>query len=246
MAELSGTLLGVKHRTKVWIRALLQTFGTSVLFPGERSPQYLREFVHEFYLRQCHGILHLGANTGGEASFYSSLGKRVVWVEGDPEVFKVLLKNIELYENQEAICALLSDKSELLPFYIADNNGLSSSIHPISKSNDKWSFRMVPTKYLRSKQLDDLSIREVSDLDFWIIDVQGHEFEVLLGASKSMNWARWTLVEISTKQLYENQRVFQDVDALLATRGFVRLHEPMDEHCEVLYMRPYEKMSDNK
>ena len=239
MSKGFGFMQKIRHKTKILIRSFLQNFDASILFPGEKSPQYLREYVNEFYLRQCKGILHIGANTGGEANYYSSLGKRVVWIEGDPEVFNVLLKNIELHKDQEAICALLSDKQELSTFYIADNNGLSSSVHQILEVDNHWKIKMVSTKLLKTEIFDNLAISKVSDLDFWIIDVQGHEYEVLVGASKRIMWARWILVEISTKQFYEKQRVFKDVDSLLSNHGFMRLHEPMDEHCEVLYMRPY-------
>ena len=137
MVKLSKTWRGLKHSAEVWISTLLQNFGTVVLFPGERSPQYLRDFVSELYLNQCRGILHVGANTNGEDSFYSSLGKRVIWVEGEPEVFKSLLRNIELHENRAAICTLLSAKSEISPFYIADNHRIPSSHHPIAKTNKR-------------------------------------------------------------------------------------------------------------
>lgn len=98
---------------------------------------------------------------------------------------------------------------------------------------------MVFTKMLKTETFDNLIINNVHNLDFRIIDVQGNEYEVLVGASSKIKWARWILVEISTKQFYEKQRLFVDVDSLLSNYGFMRLPEPLDKHCEVLYMCPY-------
>ena len=208
-----------------------------MIFPGEKNPKFLREYLNEFYLHQCNGILHIGANTGGESDYYSSLGKKVIWIEGDPEIFQKLKTRIDDFPDQIAICALLSNVSRIAPFYIADNDGLSSSLHPISKTGNDWTIQMKTSKNLQTSRLDELDISNFSDYDFWVIDVQGHEYEVLAGAANRISCAKWILVEISTKQFYENQKVFEDVDELLLSYGFIRLHDAMDEHCEILYMR---------
>ncbi len=229
--------LSFKHQTKLALRKLFKAMNIRLLFSGEQNINYLREYLNEFYLRQCNGILHIGAHAAEEAQIYEDLGKKVLWIEGDPEVFSKLRLNIENFPRQEAICALLSDKNGSAEFYVTDNHGFSSSLHPLTEKGHDWTLKVVSVKNLETSRFDDLDISNLHDYDFWVIDVQGHEFEVLNGALNSLSVAKWLLVEISTRQFYEGQKVFSEVDALLQSIGFVRLHDPLDEHSEVLYMR---------
>ena len=55
------------------------------------------------FLRECRGVIHVGANTGRERDVYKKHGLRVLWIEANPEAFKVLFENIKNYKNQKAI-----------------------------------------------------------------------------------------------------------------------------------------------
>jgi len=230
-------LIAIKHITKQLIRRFLLHYKIKILFSSEQGVQHLREYLNEFYILQSKGVLHVGAHAGEEAEYYNSLDKKVTWVEGDPDTFIQLIENIKKFPKQNAICALLSDKNDTKSFFITSNKGFSSSLHPILPGVSDWNVNVIAEKVLFTSKFDDLEITDLDDYDFWIIDVQGHEFEVIEGALNSLRHAKWVLIEISTKQFYDSQKVFWEVDELLNRQGFFRLHDPLSEHSDVLYMR---------
>src|SRR5947208_14341524 len=56
------------------------------------------------------GVLHLGANDGGEAEMYDRSGfEKVVWVEGFPDFYRALGERIRDFPRQTAHNVLISD-----------------------------------------------------------------------------------------------------------------------------------------
>ncbi len=79
-------------------------------------------------------IVHVGANVAQEAKQYEALNPaRVVWVEGDPELFAVLCKMIERLNGggieHVGIQAIISDRDgEDIQLNRFNNNGGANSI----------------------------------------------------------------------------------------------------------------------
>jgi len=228
----------MKHRIKSAVNYVLSLFGISVLFPGERTLQGLRPYVFEFYQRQSTGILHIGANNGSEALSYSHLDLPVIWIEADPVIFKSLENHLTKFPKQNALNVLLSDTNGPVDFFVTSNSGFSSSVHPLSqKGKEIWEIEIRESKRLNSSRLDDLVVQNLEKFNFWVVDVQGHELQVLKGAEKSLSFANWILVEVSTESFYEDQCLFDEVDSWLESKGFYSLYQPNQAHCEILYSR---------
>ncbi|GIK78866.1 MAG: hypothetical protein BroJett022_25560 [Actinomycetes bacterium] len=74
---------------------------------------------------------------------------------------------------------------------------------------------------VRTVRLDELLDRAELDAPGLLkIDVQGHEYEVLEGASGILAGFEQVVVEVSFAELYEGQRLAGDVTALLHDAGF--------------------------
>lgn len=67
-------------------------------------------------------------------------------------------------------------------------------------------------------RLDD--VPEAAPIDFFKIDVQGAELDVLRGASKALESALMIQTEVSFVEIYEGQALFGDIDVWLRQRGF--------------------------
>jgi FkbM family methyltransferase len=238
--------LGVKHFIKSLIKQVLALLGITAIFPGEHTAQGLRPLLIEFYQRQAKGIFHIGANTGAEATEYDRLKLPVIWVEADPNIFNILQERIKRYPKQIALNFLLSNKEARVEFFIANNSGQSSSVLPLSSiARSTWEVDSFESIFLNSYKLDNLRIDNLELFDFWVLDVQGHEMEVLIGAERSLNFAHWILIEISTVQYYEGQTLFHEVDLWLREHHFVPLYRPSGTHCEILYARRMENYLDD-
>lgn len=229
--------LRVKNLLKRITRTILTRFKVSIVFHGEHSEKGLFPYFIEFFLCQSQGVLHVGAHHGQESSYYSQMGKPVLWIEADPSAFQILSENISGASNQIAINALVSNSHKSINFHITSNSGMSSSIHPLTpQGEESFGIENSHSIELEASTINDLYPEEGPNYDFWVIDVQGHEYEVLEGSNLVINRARWILVEGSNKYYYENMSLFPKVKSLLESLGFVQVYCPSGDHFEAIFV----------
>jgi len=208
-----------------------------ILTSSDHTTNGLQPIVREFFLRQSRGIIHIGAHEGQEADMYHRLSKSVIWVEAVPHYYEKLSENIKSFNNQIALNALLAAQcNDAQDFFIASNNGESSSIYPLA-GNDYWK-GLVNSEVCRlpSKRLDCIiSDYDIRGYDYWIVDVQGAEIEVLKGAGSLLQFCRYLQVEISQESFYEGGAEFQDVKIFLESESFIPLWLPSRAHEEIIF-----------
>jgi len=130
------------------------------------------------------GVLHLGAHLGEEAEEYDKLGiKNVIWIEGNPEIFHELEKNIAKYEGHQAHNLLISDKDAQEVKFNITNNTQASSILTAKLLGDYYrDITVTKTKVLKTQTVDTL-FREQSlepeKYDLLYMDLQGAELLAL-------------------------------------------------------------------
>ena len=215
--------------------------------PKELSEQ--RRTLLSSYQKASSGILHLGAHAGQERNNYLKLGKPVLWLEANPEIFKILVENISSFPEQSALCGLLGDQDgSEQTFHISNNaEGVSSSIFPFGEyavgEKSLWpelGLRMISTMTLPTIRLDTLlegNARDAKDHDFWIMDLQGSELLALAGAVKSLPFCNYLLVEVSSKEVYRGGPTYLDLRHFLEEAGFIAAWEPFLLHDDVLFVR---------
>lgn len=236
--------MGKTRKVKTLLKKILVGFfavvGLDLLTRSDHSTNGLQPLVREFFLRQSHGILHIGAHEGQEAEMYNRLARPVIWIEAIPFYFEKLQKNIKSFGNQRAFNALLdSECHNFRDFFITSNNGESSSIYPLA-GNEYWrGLENSEVCKLPSKRLDCIfSGFELREFDYWIVDVQGAELEVLKGAGDLLNYCRYLQVEISQEKFYEGGAEFQELRAFLDSKSFIPMWLPSRPHEEIIFMNP--------
>lgn len=122
--------------------------------------------------------LDIGANIGNHACFMANRFARVVAFEPNPVVFHVLMANT-LGRNIECHNLGLSNRTATLPFVVKfPNYGLAHIAAEGEEAN--ISIDVQP--------LDDLvQTARIDRIDFIKLDVDGHEIEVLQGASGTIS-----------------------------------------------------------
>lgn len=181
---------------------------------------------HEPWLKQVHGVIHVGANIGQERRLYFKRGLRVLWVEPIPEVFAVLQRNIAHLPGQRAVQALITERAgEEHELHVASNRGGSSSILPMKRHAELWpEVRYERTVRLRSDSLPSLFERlqlRPSDHDFLALDTQGSELLVLRGAVPLLPHFSFVKVEVADFEAYAGGCLLTDVERFFAEHGFV-------------------------
>jgi FkbM family methyltransferase len=200
---------------------------------GADSRNAMSEIL-EWAMAQCarpiRGVLHIGANVGQEASYYSKLGLKVVWIEADPHLFQVLKANIVHFNNQTAYLCLASDiDGREVDFHIASNDGGSSSILKFDENrfSKEWpTITEVKSVRIHTCRLDSLLKQQgcsMDDLNLVVADVQGYELPVLRGLGSLINRFEAIISELNWAPVYEDATKPYELESFLVDQGFRRI-----------------------
>jgi FkbM family methyltransferase len=187
--------------------------------------------------QQCHGVIHVGANIGQEFDSYCRAGlASVVYIEPIPELFAKLKQRVSLAAGHHAVQALCTEsEGEEVAFYVASNNGESSSIFPFGSHADRHPHvTYQATLRLRTTTLDRIVFETPGIrhdlLDCLVIDVQGAEAKVLAGGTRTLQLCRFVFVEISEGGLYRGDAPFQEIILMLTRAGFLLKSLDLNRH----------------
>ena len=180
------------------------------------------------YLRDCKGVVHIGANDGAESTEYANHDLRVLWVEPLPEIFARLKNNIAQYGKQEALCALVTDRDgDIHTLNVSDDLGRCSSILVPGRIND-----VLPNvRFIRQMQVTSTTLasimreRDIALYDALIIDAQGAELLILRGGEGILHHFRYVECEGIDYDFYENYPHPDEIRALLRRHGFSQIRE---------------------
>lgn len=120
--------------------------------------------------------------------------------------------------------ALGNERREGVDFYVTQKANCSSLLKPgreILKRYGAQNSEVVATEKIKLQTLDSIFLGQKLACDFIKLDTQGSEYDIFCGAQKTLSEqvvAIWCEVEFF--QVYENQKVFADVDMFLRQQGF--------------------------
>lgn len=178
-------------------------------------------------------IIDVGANKGQFATFAATRwpeGRIISFepLDGPGATFgRVLGKRATLLK-----CAL-GEEPATLNIHIASKRD-SSSLLPLGKLQKKlFSMDEVGTQPVSVMRLDDaLRDRDIKGPALLKIDVQGFEYEVLLGVGELRKKIDWMYIEVSFTELYTGQKLFPEIETLARELGFEcrRFFNQIDDH----------------
>jgi FkbM family methyltransferase len=185
----------------------------------------LDKLVDEFKLN-IKGVIHVGAHHCEELESYlkQNINKsKIVWIEAQASLVQDMLQkdpDCKIY------CAVISSADNEFVEFITTNNGQSSSILEL-KDHKKYYPEIVEVSrnICQTKTVDTLLHEKHEDLahyNFLNIDIQGAELLALRGMPKLLQYIEYIYLEVNTAELYANCAQLNEIDAFLATYGFVR------------------------
>ena len=152
-----------------------------------------------------------------------------------------MIDNVSRFPYQKVIVALLSNQDdEIVEFKISNNDSASSSIFDFGKKSLEQNLKMVSRINLKSQKIDTIvkkNLIELSDYNFWVIDLQGSELLALKGAINSLKKCKSILIEISRSEYYLNGAKWDELKKFLNEHQFIQKWEPEEEHTDVLFLR---------
>lgn len=171
-------------------------------------------------------ILDVGANTGQFAKSLrqNDYKQKIVSFEPLADAYKQLLRNSENdpdWHIHERTAIGAYDGSIQIN---VSGNSVSSSILPMLDSHSKVALdsQYISTDDVPIHRLDNVAFKYINNSNntFLKIDTQGYEWDVLDGATETLDKIRGILCEVSLIPLYEGQRLWKDMIERLESAGF--------------------------
>lgn len=187
------------------------------------------------------GILHLGAHECEELVDYINNGvdpQKIYWVDAIKEkIDKMKSKGVA-----NVFCAALDNKEHTIKFNIT-NNGESSSLLEFGTHISSYPHinvveaREVTTQTLKSFIETNQIVME--GCNFWNLDIQGKELDVLRSGEEYLIYADALYCEVNTQEVYKGAGILDQLDTFLQGKGFLRVIIEMTDQGwgDALYVR---------
>jgi FkbM family methyltransferase len=183
-------------------------------------------------------FLDIGANVGSVSLEVLREKPHIKVIAFEPlkDAYSKLQSNLAFHTNYQGFNLALGDSNGQVEFH-RSSHATSSSVLPMADLH-KQSFPSSSKDTIETveiKRLDDLIMQENILLGkevFTKIDVQGFEYDVLLGGVETISKSKVIICEVSFDFLYEDQKLFDDVYKLIQGMGFLfvgmlsQIHHP--------------------
>jgi len=176
-------------------------------------------------------IFEIGANYAQDAAglrWYFNVPAENVWVfEPHPQIFKEIEK---LYRFKAFNVAVFND-SLIAEFNMVDmdllkavnNNSVNIGMSGLMNRKDIVGvMKKVPTQTIRMDEFMDQ--HQIESIDFLKLDVEGATFEALEGFGSRLKDVKAMQLEAEHIQVWENQKLYTDIEKLLTEHGFSLLN----------------------
>ena len=135
-------------------------------------------------------------------------------IEPHPESYKLLKNGSDYNIYPQAF----SNKSGKKDFYALDSSvGVSSLNNRKDDFYEKTGYQKILTEVVTAEQF--LSRETIASIDICKIDVEGHSYEVIEGFGERLKDIKSIHVECETREVWENQKTYDDVRKYLSNAG---------------------------
>ncbi|MDI1355018.1 MAG: FkbM family methyltransferase [bacterium] len=169
-------------------------------------------------------IIDVGAFDGETSIMLSRAFPRIqiISFEANEAVFKMATVNCKPFPLIHVFNFAISNKEELLPFFVTSNK-VSSSLNSLNEQDDsvldfKGQLQVEFKTEVPAKKLDHFTAGK--NILLLKIDTQGHELKVLEGANETLKRTDLVLLEMSNHDIYKDGSKYFELDAQLRAQDF--------------------------
>lgn len=179
------------------------------------------EDIHNFWVKRPMPVIHCGAHLAEEApDYYKYNFSPVVWIEASPKLISPLQSIIKNYPGDYVIQAALWSESNIEKTLRIANNSYSSSMREFGTHKSTYpEIEFISEVTVNTITLDEIDIPKFRKY-LLVIDLQGIELDVLLGAKELLKSCEYLYLEVSKQELYAGQAVWHQIHDFLLNKGF--------------------------
>lgn len=170
-------------------------------------------------------ILDLGCRDGSEAIQFSTLfpNAKIISIEANPNQIPIIKNNIKDYKNIEVFNFGASDEDDELDFNVSSTVNVGNSSF-LEKNNSYENYERMefhkPIK-VKTKRLENfLKEQNIPNVDILWMDIQGFEGKALAGLGDYISKIKIIYSEITYKEMYKGQILFDKFDFEMLKNGF--------------------------
>lgn len=177
-------------------------------------------------------IIHVGAGMLEEAEMYRDMGvSDVLWIEAQPSRPERRARAKQF--GHDLIEGLAIGMSEGLAILNIASNYASSSILPLKRHAQLYPDIVYTDRITVPVMTLDKVVASLGDFqrawDAMVIDAQGFEGEILIGATAVLAKIKMAFLEVSPTELYSGQAIKSEIDRRMKDNGFEHT-EYYEEH----------------
>jgi FkbM family methyltransferase len=193
------------------------------------------------YDRIPRGVLHIGAHECEELNDYMQSGinpNDIIWIDAIQEKVSQMTADGVL----NVYCAALDKLEQVVKFHIT-NNGQSSSLLDFGTHKDSYpDIQVVESREVKTQTLKNFiesNSINIEKCNFWNLDIQGKELDVLQSGKEYLIYADAIYCEINTQEVYRGCSTLDKLDEFLLDNGFIRVKISMTDNGwgDALYLR---------
>lgn len=195
-------------------------------------------------------MLHIGGNLAQgleeNLAMYSNTLKSITYIECIPMLYEQLSAKLAEHQKQthvvlKAVCALASDEDDKeSDFFIANNEGQSSSMYPPNDKEWMWDWvSFLGKTRLRTITVDTLVKQGIlrEEYDTVVLDTQGSELNVLNGMLSILPKVMQLQTEYSKREFYKGGVLYDTLYAFLQAQGFSQVYCDLGDHGDMVLTR---------
>ena len=171
-------------------------------------------------------ILEIGSRDAIQSIEFSRIypKAKIYAFECNPESIEFCIKNTKNYKNIEVVPFAVFNKDGRMAFYVVPELIGASSLFKLTKDySNKNKFSQIQIT-VRATRIDTWAKEKgINKIDLIWIDLQGAEYEAFEGMGKLLSDVQAIYTEVEVKELFENQKLVNDVSKLLDKNGFFLL-----------------------
>jgi len=182
------------------------------------------QFYPVFNTHKVKVIAYVGAHTGDIALALNEVfpGREFYLFEPVPQTFDILFEKTKPHKNMHCLNIAAGSKEEYRQMLVDEFSPASSLLpyEPIALQEYPFLGRQHNVK-VHVRPLDMvMKENKTAGIDLLLMDVQGYENEVLLGAQEILKSCKVIISELSLQALYNGSSTFDSVYQSLAKQGF--------------------------